>query len=190
MVGEAFIDILHNPLRKGTFGMMDRVLASLYKRLIHALDDELQNHARLLEIILEETQALRKSRLPEILDVGTRKGDAFRQSEEAAQRRAEAVVQIVAHLGLESPVSFVQMAAYADVATRQVLIGYREKFADIVRRIEEANEINRQIIALTLAHVSNNLNFIHNISSSIPNYDQHGQIKAGNLQGRLISQAG
>jgi flagellar biosynthesis/type III secretory pathway chaperone len=82
------------------------------------------------------------------------------------------------------------MAAYADVETRQVLTGYREKFADIVRRIEDANDINRQIIALTLAHVSNNLNFINNISSSIPNYDQHGQIKAGNLQGRLISQAG
>jgi flagellar biosynthesis/type III secretory pathway chaperone len=82
------------------------------------------------------------------------------------------------------------MAAYADVTTRQVLTEYREKFADIVRRIEEANEINRRIIELTLAHVSNNLNFIYNISSSIPNYDQHGQIKAGNLQGRLVSQAG
>ncbi|MFH1081239.1 MAG: flagellar protein FlgN [Pseudomonadota bacterium] len=170
--------------------MTDKVLASLFQRLIHALDDELQSHAHLLEIILEETQALRKGRLPEILDVGAKKGDAFRQSEAAAHKRAETIAKIVAHMGLEASVSFVQMAACADIATRQVLTRYREKFADIVNRIEEANEINRQIIALTLAHVSNNLNFIHNISSSIPNYDQQGQIKAGNLQGRLISQAG
>jgi flagellar biosynthesis/type III secretory pathway chaperone len=170
--------------------MMDKALASLYKLLIHALDIELQSHAHLLEIILEETQALRRSRLPEVLDIGAKKGDAFRQSEAAAHRRAEALVPIIAHLGLEATVSFVQMAAYADVTTRQVLTEYREKFADIVRRIEEANEINRRIIELTLAHVSNNLNFIYNISSSIPNYDQHGQIKAGNLQGRLVSQAG
>jgi len=170
--------------------MMDKPLASLYKRLVHVLDDELQSHARLLEIILEETQVLRKSLLPGILDIGARKSEAFRQSEAAAYRRAETVGRIIADLGLEAPVSFIQMAAYADVATRQVLTGYREKFADIVRRIEDANDINRQIIALTLAHVSNNLNFINNISSSIPNYDQHGQIKAGNLQGRLISQSG
>lgn len=169
---------------------MDKSLELLFKRLIHALDDELQSHAHLLNIILEETQALRRSRLPEILDTGARKGDAFGQSEAAARRRSESVGRIIAHLGLEAPVSFVQMAAYTDGATRQVLTGYREKFADIVRRIEEANDINRRIIELTLAHVSNNINFINNISSSIPNYDQHGQIKAGNLHGRLISQAG
>jgi len=169
---------------------MDKPLESLYRQLVHTLDAELQSHDRLLKIIMEETQALRRSRLPEILDTGARKSDAFSHSEAAARRRSEAVGRIIAHLGIEAPVSFVQMAAYADVATRQVLTGYREKFADIVGRIEAANDINRRIIELTLAHVSNNINFIHNISSSIPNYDQHGQIKAGNLHGRLISQAG
>lgn len=170
--------------------MTDETLASLYNRLLDTLDDELQCHTNLLGIILEETQVLRKSRLPDILDIGARKGDAFRQSEAAAHRRAEAVGRIIARLGLDGPVSFIQMAAYADIATRQRLTGYRENFADRVRRIEEANEINRQIIALTLAHVSHNINFINNIWTSIPNYDQNGQIKAGNLQGRLISQAG
>lgn len=169
---------------------MDKQLASLYGSLIHILDEELRCHERLLKVILEETQALRKGRLPGILDVGASKSDAFRKSEAAAHQRTESVGRIIAHIGVEAPVSFFQMAAYADVATRQVLTGYREKFADIVRRIEEANEINRQIITLTLAHINKNINFINNISSSISNYDHHGQVKAGNLQGRLISRAG
>ena len=170
--------------------MTEQTLDALYKRLMMTLNAEIQTHARLLKIILEETQVLRKSRLSDIVDIGAAKEKAFRESETAAHLRAEAVGYIIAHLGLDEPVSFVQLAAYADIATRQELTGYREKFADLVRRIEDANEVNRQIIALTLAHVSTNINFIHSISSSIPNYDQHGQIKAGNLQGRLISQAG
>ncbi len=45
MIGESFIDIFAKSLaeRKGTFGMMDKALASLYQRLIHALDDELRH---------------------------------------------------------------------------------------------------------------------------------------------------
>jgi len=169
---------------------VDNQLASLYGSLIHILDEELQSHTLLLKIILEETKVLRKSRLPEILDVGARKSDAFRQSEASAYRRVEAVGRIIARLGLEDPVSFVQLAAHADAATRQILTGYRDKFAGIVRQIEKSNEANRRIIALTLAHINKNINFINNISSSISNYDHHGQMKAGNLQGRLISRAG
>ena len=164
--------------------------ALLYKSLLRTLEEEVQHHERLLELIHEETLVLRKSLLPEILDITARKGEAYRQSEAAVQRRVESIDGIIAYLGLENPLSFSQLAACTDVATRQILIGYREKFTDIVCRIEKTNEINRQIIALTLAHVSNNLNYIHSISSKIPNYDHHGQIKAGNLQGRLISQAG
>ena len=164
--------------------------AYLYKSLLQTLDEEMQYHERLLELIHEETLVLRKSFLPEILDISTRKGEAYRQSEAVVQRRVECIDSIIAYLGLEPPVSFAQLTACADVATRQILTGYREKFADIVCRIEKTNETNRQTIELTLAHVSNNLNFIHSISSSIPNYDHHGQIKAGKLQGRLISQAG
>jgi flagellar biosynthesis/type III secretory pathway chaperone len=169
---------------------MDKQIASLFQFLIEALKDEIESHARLLDVIREETQALRQSRLPEVLDIGGRKGEAFRQADTAVQRRMEAVAKIIAHLGLEDPVSFMQLAACADVKTRQILTGYREKFADIIRNIESANETNRRIIALTLDHVSHNIDFIRNITASLPNYDRHGQINAGSMQGGLLSQAG
>ena len=65
--------------------------AFLYKSLLQTLDEEMQYHERLLELIHEETLVLRKSFLPEILDISTRKGEAYRQSEAAAaqQRVAE-----------------------------------------------------------------------------------------------------
>jgi flagellar biosynthesis/type III secretory pathway chaperone len=163
---------------------------SLFQPLIDALKDETESHARLLDIIRGETRVLRESRLSEVLDIGIRKGDAFRQAEAATQRRVEAVAKIGAHLGLENPVSFMRLAACADAQTRQILTDHRGNFTDIIRNIETANETNRQIIALTLDHVSHHIHFIQLLTASQPNYDQYGQINAGSSQGGLISQAG
>ena len=169
---------------------MDKQLSSLFQFLIDALKDEIENHTRLLDVIREETQTLRDSQLPEIPDIGVRKGNAFRQSEAAMQRRVDAATKIAAYLRLEGFLLIGELAPYTDVTTRQILTRYQEKFADIVRRIKSANETNRQIIALTLAGVSNNIFFIMNITASLPNYDRHGQISARSLQGEFISQAG
>src|SRR5512133_3638591 len=122
---------------------MDKQLASLFHFLIDALKDEIENHARLLDVIREETQTLRDSRLSDVLEIGTRKGDAFRQSEAAMQRRMEAVTKIAAHLRLaESLPSFNELAPYADETTRKILTDYRDKFTYIVRGIKVANETN------------------------------------------------
>ena len=170
--------------------MMDKHLASLFRFLIVALKDEFESHARLLDVIREETQALRDSRLPEVVDIGIRKSDVFRQSEASVRRRADAVTNIIAYLHLEDSLPFAELASYADAPTRQSLTGYRNKIADIACHIKSANETNRQIIALTLNQVSNNIIFIRSITASLPNYDRRGQISARSLQGELISQAG
>jgi flagellar biosynthesis/type III secretory pathway chaperone len=170
--------------------MMDKHLASLFRFLIVALKDEFESHVRLLDVIREETQALRDSRLPEVIDIGIRKSDVFRQSEASVRRRANAVTNIIAYLHLEDSLPFAELASYADAPTRQSLTGYRNKVTDIAGHIKSANETNRQIIALTLNQVSNNLFFIRCIAASLPNYDRRGQISAQSLQGELISQAG
>ena len=170
---------------------MDKQIASLFHFLIHALRDEIKNHARLLDVIREETQTLRESRLSEVLNIGIRKGAAFRQSEAAMQRRINAVSDIASYLHLENSLpSFAELAPYVDATTRKTLTGYRDKFSDIVRGIKSANETNRQIIALTLAHVSNDIDFMMNIAASLPNYDRYGQVSARSLQGEFISQTG
>ncbi len=180
------------PKRKeGWHGVMDKQLAALFQLLTEALKEEFACLTRLLDVIGEETLALRDSRLPEAIDIGIRKGDAFRQSEAAAEQRVDAVAKIVAHLHLEDCPSFIELAPYAaDVITRQILTGCRDKFTDIGHRIRRANETNRRIIALTLSRVGDNIHFIMKIRSSLPNYDRHGQISARRLQGEFISQAG
>jgi flagellar biosynthesis/type III secretory pathway chaperone len=169
---------------------MDKQFAFLFQFLIDALRDELASFTRLLDVIREETQALRDNKLPEVIEIGIRKGHAFRESEAAVQRRVDSVAKITAYLCLEDSLPFFELASYTDVTTRQILTGYRDKFADIVRRIKSANETNRQLIALTLAQVNNNIKFIRDITASLPIYDRHGQISARSLQGEVVSRAG
>jgi len=169
---------------------MDTQLASLFRLLIDTVKDEMEHHTHLLDVIREETQALRACKLPEILDIGICKDDAFRQSQAALQRRVEAITKITAYIGLKDPPPFVELVAYADVASRQILTRYREIFTNIIQQIKNANETNRQVIALTLSHVANNIHYIQNLTVSLPNYDRHGQISTRSLQGGYISQAG
>jgi flagellar biosynthesis/type III secretory pathway chaperone len=163
---------------------------SLYSPLIEALKDEIKSHACLLDVIREETRVLSQNRLPDLLDIGVKKGDVFRRTEAVTHRRTEIMNHIIAFLGIEAHASVTQLAALADVQNRQILTDYREKFADILCGIESANEANRQIIASTLAHINHHIHFIRRITATLPHYDQHGQIRDGNLHGGLISQAG
>lgn len=169
---------------------MNNETTLLYRSLLHQMAAELQIHEDLLDCIDRETRTMRRGKLTEILDVGVMKEKAMRNSEAAMRQRTFCMRQIIAHLGLQEPVGFAQVVAHADLETRQELTDCREKIADITGRIGNINEINRQTITSMLDHVGKNIRFINNISSSLPNYDRHGQIRAGNLQGRMLSKAG
>jgi flagellar biosynthesis/type III secretory pathway chaperone len=170
--------------------MTDNRLTSLFRFLIDTLKDEIENHNCLLDIIREEAQSLRESRMPAILDIGLRKGEALRQSEAARQRRMAAATNIFSYLRLDESLPLSELMPYADITNRKILTDYRDKFSDIVRHIKNENEANRQIIALTLSNVADIITFIMNITASLPHYDRQGQISARRLRGEFISRTG
>jgi hypothetical protein len=102
----------------------------------------------------------------------------------------ETAAAIGVFLDFTAPVSFNQLASFADVQTRQILTGYREKFADIMRNIKSANETNRLVIFSTLDHIQSGIQFIRNITAPMPHYDRHGQIRSAGANGAILSQAG
>ena len=83
-----------------------------------------------------------------------------------------------------------QIIASAQNHIRKNLMDYQEKFADLIKQINKVNENNKHLITFSLSHVNNTISYINSLTSSYLNYSPSGQIKAGNLQGRLISQAG
>jgi hypothetical protein len=106
------------------------------------------------------------------------------------EMRTNAINKLAVYLHLDEPVSMTQIITYAQNQVRKNLIDYQEKFADLITRIEKVNTINKNLITFSLANVSNTINYIDSLTLSSPNYGPSGHIKAGNLQGRLISQAG
>lgn len=169
---------------------MDKDLDFLYKSLYLSMEQEYERYQELLEAIEEEASTLISCTSTDIIDFNTRNERLLLSVKMATEIRMNAIKKITSCLQLDEPVTMGQLIAYAGDKTRQNLIDYKEKFADLILRIEKTNNHNRALIAASLSHINNTLNYINSLTCSSPNYDRHGQFKAGNLQSRLISEAG
>ncbi len=169
---------------------MNQDLDYLYNSLLIAMGQEYERYQELLIIIEEETNILKKCVLSDILNCNTKKEMVLLSLNMASDTRINAINKIAAHLHLDKPVSMSQIIASAQNQFRQNLMDYQEKFADLIKQINKVNENNKHLITFSLSHVNNTISYINSLTSSHLNYSPSGQIKAGNLQGRLISQAG
>ena len=168
----------------------DKDIDSLYNSLLFSLGQEYEHYQELLKTVGEETHMLKKCKLTDILDFNTRKERVLLSLTVASEMRMGIIKKIMSCLHLDEPVSMKQIIAYAQNHTRQHLIDYQEKFADLTTRIEKFNKNNKELITFSLSHITNTLNYINNLTSQNPNYNRSGHIKAENLQGRLISREG
>jgi flagellar biosynthesis/type III secretory pathway chaperone len=169
---------------------MSKDLDSLYKALLLSMEQEYEYYRELLDAMQKEATALKRCDSRDILEFNTRNEKLLLSLRVATERRMSAVSGISSKLQIDEPVSMTELIAYAQKQTRQDLIDYQEKFADVIVQIEKTNNRNKELIQASLTHINNTINYINCLTSKNPNYDQRGQIRAGNLQGRLISQAG
>jgi flagellar biosynthesis/type III secretory pathway chaperone len=169
---------------------MNRDVDYLYNSLLIAMGQEYERYQELLETVKEETEIIKKCVLADILDCNTKKERVLLSINMALEMRMSALNKIEAHLHLEKPVFMTQIIASAKHHIGKNLIDYQEKFADLIKQINAVNEINKHLITFSLSYVNNTINYINSLTSSSLNYNPLGQIKAKNLQGRLISQAG
>lgn len=169
---------------------MNKDLDYLYNSLLLAMGQEYERYQELLKTIEDETEILKKCVIADILNCNTKKEMVLLSLNMALDMRMSAINKIAAHLHIDKPVSMSEIIARAQTAVRQNLIDYQEKFADVITQINKVNKNNKRLITFSLANINNTISYINNLTSSYLNYNPAGQIKAGNLHGRLISQAG
>ncbi len=154
------------------------------------MGQEYERYQELLKTVQEETEILKKCVLTDILDCNSKKEMVLLSLNMALEMRMSALNKIAAHLHLDQPDFMTQIIVSALHHIRKNLIDYQEKIADLIKQIHKVNENNKQLITFSLSYVNNNISYINSLTSSSTNYTPSGQIKAGNLHGRLISQAG
>lgn len=169
---------------------MTKNLDNLYRSLLLALGQECEHYQDLLRAMDEEKQVVVDGALEPLLDFNRRNERLLLSLRVAAQMRMEALREIAAALSLSEPVTMTQLIARSEGETRKSLTACREKFSDLLARIRTNNAFNRELIDLSLRHVNNTIHYVNSLTSSSPNYNPKGQIKAGILHGRLISEAG
>lgn len=169
---------------------MNKDLDYLYNSLLLAMGQEYERYQELLKTIEEETEILKKCVLADILNCNTKKEMVLLSLNMALDMRMSAIHKIAAHLHIDKPVSVSHIIASAQNHIRKNLIDYQEKFADLIKQINKVNENNKNLITFSLSQVNNTMSYINRLTSPYLNYNPSGQIRAGNLHGRLISQAG
>jgi flagellar biosynthesis/type III secretory pathway chaperone len=169
---------------------MQKNIDLLYESLLLFLKQEYEQYQALCKCLKEEALIMKKSKLENILASNARKEAIVLSLKVAAEMRDKAVNKIATHFNITQPISTSNIIAHTQGNTRQILFDYQEKFADVIEEIKKVNENNKNMISLSLSHTRNTLNYINSLLSSNPNYNHLGHIKAENLQGRLISQAG
>ncbi len=169
---------------------MDKNLDYLYSSLILAMEQEYERYVELFNATKHETETLKKGLLADLLNSNNRKETALQSLNMAIETRMAVLNKIGEQLHLNTPSTLNQIIAAAQSHCRKKLIDYEEKLAELIRKINHANEHNKKLIAFSLSEVTNTIHYINKLTSSYLNYTPSGQIQARNLHGRLISQAG
>jgi hypothetical protein len=169
---------------------MNRDLDFLYNSLLLAMGQEYEHYQELLNALQHETHLFKSSTLTDILEFNKGKEFLLLSINMAEATRMDIIKKILSVLKLDEPASMSQLVAHAQNNVRQNLVDYQEKFADIVSSIKTITDKNKDLIHALLSRTKKTINYINVLTSNNPNYNQYGQIKAGNLQGRLISQEG
>jgi flagellar biosynthesis/type III secretory pathway chaperone len=169
---------------------MSNDLDFLYKSLYLSLEQEYERYQELFEAIQKEANLLISGDSKDIIDFNSKNERLLLSAGMASEIRLDAINKITSCLHLEEPLTMGQLIAYAPANIRQTLIEYKEKFADMILKIQKTNNRNRDVIAVSISHINNTINYIDSLTCTNPNYDRHGQIRAGNLQSRLISEEG
>lgn len=162
----------------------------LYDPLLFSLEREHEHCRELLGVVAEESDILKESSLPDILEFNAKKERVLLSLKMATEIRIAATEKMASDLDIEKPVSMTQLIACAPNSIRQKLVDSRGMFVGLLHDIERINETNKSLIRLSLSHLGGTLNYINSLAYSNSNYDQSGQMKAGESHGRLISQAG
>lgn len=169
---------------------MNKDLDFLYKSLYLSMEQEYERYQELLEAVEDEANILISCTSTDVIGFNSRNERLLLSVRMASEIRMDAIKKIACCLQLDEPVTMGQLIAYARDGARQNLIDYKEKFADLILNIQNTNNYNKELISSSLSHINNTLNYIGSLRCSSPSYDQRGQIRAGNLQRRLISKAG
>jgi flagellar biosynthesis/type III secretory pathway chaperone len=170
---------------------MNQDLDFLYKSLYLSMEQEYERYQELLEAVEEEAIKLISCiSADDISAFNSRNERLLLSVKMASDIRMNATNKIISCLHLDEPTTMGQLIDYAQGKTRQYLIDYKEKFADLILKIQKTNNRNRALIAVSLSYINNTLHYIEGLKCPSPNYNRHGRIRAGNLQSRYISEAG
>jgi flagellar biosynthesis/type III secretory pathway chaperone len=163
----------------------------LLDSLIQRVEEELDVYMTLKDILALELQALTASSLHLVNEVNAKKEDCLAKARTIEEERFVIVEKIAMLCGRkEKDVNFTFLIANADSGRASHLESLQEKLVPLIGEINRANEKNKGLLDFSMACVRGSIDFISSILSAGDSYGRSGQLKAENLNGRVVNSRG
>ncbi|MCF6353687.1 MAG: flagellar protein FlgN [Candidatus Polarisedimenticolaceae bacterium] len=143
------------------------------QQLSQLLAAELKESHQLLDILIEEHQALSSSSPDLIAAISRKKLDAMQQVEQYHSKRTQFLDQIGCPSSGEEMVRFI-----AALPKESLIVTQWQELQDLARKLQHQNEINGGVIVLTQRHITIALDILSGKASVTTTYGRSGQTHA------------
>ena len=158
--------------------------------LIDVLRKELEIYRELKEHILREKNVLMKPSLDELYDSNARKENIILKARMLEDARAKTLKKILINLDIKDAVTLSEIAKYAGNEQKEEINEIRNELALISQQIKTLNEINKNLINVSITNVKGSIEFIDSMISRGTVYMESGQIKKIQNNGKYLRTEG
>lgn len=166
-------------------------IPSLCDSLLSVLRKEIEVYGELEEAMAQERSVLERPSLKGLQESNARKETCLLKTKLLEEVRTKIVGKIARSLHVsEEEVRFSTLLSCTEGPLKEDLRECRLRLREVLHRIRETNRGNRALIDESLTGVQHSMSFIHNLLSQGSTYMDSGQLRAGNLNGRIYSRKG
>jgi flagellar biosynthesis/type III secretory pathway chaperone len=171
---------------------MEDELQSLYESLISVLKEEIDAYGELYIFFLSEREILIKSSAEELSENNSRKEACIVKAGMLDEERGELVEKISKLLDMDEQeeVCISALIPYGDDHQQNELKECQSRLCSIVVRVNEINEKNKVLLSSSLLYVRKSIDFISRLMSSSSTYQNTGELKVNNLNGKIVCREG
>ncbi|HOW57369.1 MAG TPA: flagellar protein FlgN [Smithellaceae bacterium] len=158
--------------------------------LIDVLRKELEIYRELKEHILREKNVLMKPSLDDLYDSNARKENIILKARMLEDARTKTLKKILINLDIKEVVTLSEIAKYAVSEQKREITEIRNELALISQQIKTLNEVNKDLINVSITNVKGSLEFIDSMISRATVYMETGQVKTIQNKGKYLRTEG
>lgn len=170
---------------------MNSELHSHFNYLISVLRKEIEIYRKLYQCYIDEKAILAGSSVDELNENNSRKETLILKARMLDETRMKLIHKISKALVFDGKeINLSTLLPHADINQQKELVEHQSTFRSLLVSVNELSERNRLLIDSSIFYVRKSIKFLGRLISPDEIYLNSGRLKAGSMNGRILSRQG